>query len=36
MGAAVAKIFFKTGEDDLLLEKYQTVNEIPITLIDGQ
>ena len=35
MGGVLAKIVFKNGEDTLLLEKYKTVNEIPITLIDG-
>lgn len=36
MGGVVAKIVFKSGEDALLLEKYSSVNQIPITLIDGK
>jgi hypothetical protein len=35
MGAAIAKIVFKTGSDELSVEKYKSVNEIPVTLITG-
>ena len=35
MGNAIMKLVFKNGDDALLLEKYQSVNEIPLTLIDG-
>jgi len=35
MGAAVAKIFFKTGEDDIIA-KYDSVNQIPCTSIRGE
>lgn len=36
MGGVIAKIVFKNGDDALLLEKYDSVNEMPITLIDGK
>jgi hypothetical protein len=35
MGGVLAKIVFKNGEDALLLEKYKSVNEIPVTMING-
>lgn len=35
MGAALAKVFFKTGEDDILA-KYENVNQIPVKLINGE
>jgi hypothetical protein len=35
MGGLIAKIVFKQGDDALLLEKYKSVNDIPITLLDG-
>jgi hypothetical protein len=35
MGNAIMKLVFKNGDDALLLEKYKSVNEIPLTLIDG-
>jgi hypothetical protein len=36
MGGALAKIVFKSGSDDISVEKYKSVNEIPITLITGE
>ena len=36
MGGALAKIIFKSGSDDISVEKYKSVNEIPITLITGE
>lgn len=35
MGNAIAKIVFKKGEDNICA-KYQSVNDIPVTTIDGQ
>ena len=35
MGGAIAKIFFKTGEDDISA-KYDSVNQIPVTTIRGE
>jgi len=35
MGGVVAKMIFKNGDDKILLEKYKSVKEIPVTLIDG-
>ena len=35
MGAALEKIFFKKGEDDILA-KYENVNQIPAKLINGE
>ena len=35
MGPVLAKIFFKTGEDDISA-KYKSVNDIPVTTINGQ
>lgn len=36
MGGALAKIVFKNGSDDISVEKYKSVNEIPVTLITGE
>ena len=36
MGAAIAKIIFKKGSDELSVEKYKSVNEVPVTLITGE
>ena len=33
MGAAIAKLVFKKGEDDITA-KYPSVNDIPVTTID--
>lgn len=36
MGSAIAKIVFKQGADELSVEKYKSVNEVPVTLITGE
>ena len=36
MGGAIAKIVFKSGSDEISVEKYKSVNEIPVTLITGE
>ena len=35
MGNAIAKLVFKTGEDDISA-KYDTVNQVPIKTIRGE
>lgn len=34
MGDSISKMFFKVGEDDISA-KYDNLNQIPATLIDG-
>ena len=35
MGGAIAKLIFKSGEDDITA-KYESVNQIPVTTIRGE
>lgn len=36
MGGVLAKIVFKSGKDSLDQNKYQSINEIPVTTVEGQ
>jgi hypothetical protein len=36
MGGTIAKLVFKNGSDKLSVEKYKSVNEVPVTLITGE